>query len=67
MPKNELFLLKNRRALGVRPPDPFLPADGGVAPRPLLIFGGWRLRPQTFAIPPHDEFLATRAPGINYV
>jgi len=36
MPKNALFLLKNRkncRALGTPPPDPKHPAAGGFAPR----------------------------------
>jgi len=50
MPKNALFLVKNRknrRALGLRPQTPLPPAAGGSALRP----------PQQ---PPHDEFLATR-------
>jgi len=66
VPKNALFLLKNRRALGVLPPDslasggwgfalrPQLPAVGGFAPRPSLAFGSWPRKSL-----PHDEFLAT--------
>jgi len=73
MPKNALFLLKNRknRRAGASSPDPLAPASGGFSPPAS---SGWmRLRPQTPIgfqsleallpyprIRPHDEFLATR-------
>jgi len=72
MPKNALFLFKNRRALGAPPPDPLLLTAGGFALRPLasgvwaprfpFAFGVWGLRSQTLAIAPfpHNKFLATR-------
>jgi len=50
MPKNALFLLKNRksyRALGAPPPDPLLPAYGGFAPSPLAS-GVLRLPPDPY-------------------
>jgi len=75
MPKNALFLLKNRknsRGLGA-PPDPLASGGWGFCPKPLAS-DGWGLRPQTpigfrrleapppdprNSAPPHDEFLAT--------
>jgi len=50
MPKNALFLLKNRknrRALGARHQTPLLPAAEGFASRPPLASSGWGLRLQT--------------------
>ena len=46
--------------LGALPPHPQPPAAGGFAPRPLLAYGGWGLRPQTPKTAPHCKFLATR-------
>jgi len=71
MPKNALFLLKNRknrRALGPQTPlppaagvfTPRPPTTAGFAPRPPLVSGSWGLRSHTPATASHDEFLAAR-------
>jgi len=70
MPKNTLFLLKNRKnrralppcfwRLGALPPDPQPSAAVGFAPRPPLHSGGLELHPQTPKLDlPNDKYLAT--------
>ena len=48
-PKIKLFLQKNAKfsSAGGSAPTPVPPAAEGFAPRPLLAYGGWGLRPHT--------------------
>jgi len=55
MPKNALFLFKNRKnrqALGAPPLDPLTSGGWGLCSRPPLASGGWEFCPKTPATAP---------------